>query len=193
LANRWEIKYAKKIFLSASSVAIIGFPAYSLASISTDIYNKLMANGDTVCALPVKKAAHFLDGLSPGYKATDNVIYPFNNENKRKVEADIIMKGKNSGYSTVSRITGVPIGGQKCVVSYTYVSEENNSTCMRLTSSLIKTFGNPLIRGNGDNGSFYLFSKGGRTVVINEEPGNCYIVKSGGSTFYSDGAIYNWH
>ncbi len=183
----------KKIVLSASSITIIIIPTASFASISTKIYNHLMRNGDTVCALPMRKAAHFVDGLSPGNQGTDNAIYPVNNKNKRAVRADIVMKGTKSGYSTVSRLTGVPIGGQKCVVSYTYVSKESSSTCMFLTSSLIKAFGSPTIRGNGDNGSFYLFSKGGRTVVINEEPRNCYIVKSGGSTYYSDGKIYNWH
>ena len=176
-------------------VAVIFFPATSLATTSNYIYKQLLSYGDTICAAPIKKTVSFLDSNFNIDNDYINIIYPKTEKSVRPVEIDLFGYGTKSRYSSPMRIVGVPNPNKDtCSVSYSYSQVETPTACLDVVSDLEK--GNSLklvkIGKNGDGGDFYLFHGGSGSIFVNQMGKGCYILKSETDTYHSNGSLVIW-
>lgn len=174
-----------KILVALSAFII---PTISYGSIGTFLYKSAEKGGYQSCATPLKEVAHFLDGISSGSRAEIRTSAMDHKDDGFR--AVIVMKGNNKGYSTVSHIFAIPVGENKCTVSYNFVTYLPSNQCKDLELNLQNKFGSAHVENNGDGGRFWVLHHEGQIYVFNDIPdGGCYFDKTGGSLFLSTGVV----
>ncbi len=170
------------------AVLLFVFPLQSFGSISGYILNQANKYGYSTCAIPLQKVTKFLDGISSGNHSYIRTA-PMDNKNEG-FRASIFMKGNHNGYSTISTVFAVPLNNDTCSVNYSFTTYLPSTICLSAATKLQKKFSHSRVGSNGDGGVYWNFYSKGRIITFNQIPGGaCYFVKTGGTTFYSDGNV----